>query len=369
MFVNLKAKLKKRIMNAVGQAELVDYIKKLEDRLDNVNQNIKKHLDAIDDKLVSLSYDEFESYMLALDFIALESTNHCSYHCRMCPHDVMTRPKGFMANDDLCWVLENIAAYRPNYDKLIHLHGTGEAFLDKNLPEKVEFVRGKFPKAYIEIYTTLGVDYDELLLDELSDKGLSSLLISCFGFDRSSYLSTHGVDRFSNIMKKLPKLSEMVKKNKLHVIFSGPFGSTDENLIRSKMQERDIAIGDQIDKTKILEFKSYIMSFGFAYYDTILHNFCTMGFTPPMRAVKPCSVYSGAYRRSLWVDWDLKVRPCSIVTDQELIFGDLRKKSLREIFYDTPWRHHHNALKTMKLKEDYPFCYLCQQDSSVHLQK
>ena len=368
MFQRLKAILKRKIRNAVGYAELWDIINKQTGLLDNMNKrtelldnihqqtelldNVNRQAELLDNINKQMKspplpvLDEFESYIANLETIGLETTNHCTYRCRMCPHGSMSRPKGFMSKDDLVWVLDNVAAYRKGFGGIVDLANMGEAFLDKQLPEKVECVRKKLPNARIRVFSTLGSKFEETFLDRLVDSGLSHLTISCYGIDEQSYCSVHGVDGFSKVMGHLPKVARLVEKNKLEVLFQGPF-------------ETD-------DKDDLLKFKQHILSFGFMYYDSVLHNYGKMKILSSKRSLKPCPAYNGFYYRGLWVDWDLKLKPCCFVTNQEVIYGDLREKCLREIFYDLPWKNHREALKCMNFKDNFQYCHMCHQDSSSY---
>jgi MoaA/NifB/PqqE/SkfB family radical SAM enzyme len=299
------------------------------------------------------NYDKFEQYMHTLQDIRIEATNYCQYHCKMCPHDHMTRKRGFQSIDDFQWILKNITAYNPNFNGIFQLHNFGEALLDKTLVEKIGLVRQALPNAYIRFLSTVGVESG--IFEDMVIKGLNLLMISCYGIDRQTYKNIHGVDRYDLITSNMIELSRLVTqyKDKFSVLIAGPF-------IDGK------GILPDIEKDKIEKFKQRMLSYGFQYNDSNLHNYGgKMNINSFIRPVKPCSIYKGEMSHVLDINWDMKVVPCCMVTDQEIVFGDLHEKNLREIYYDTAWTNFREAHKKMTLKSDLPFCWKCHQDSNI----
>ena len=87
-----------------------------------------------------------------------------------------------------------------------------------------------------------------------------------------------------------------------------------------------------------------------------------MKIVNPRPPVVPCSWITGVHSHVLNINCDLKIVPCCLVTDQEIVFGDLREKSLRGIFYDHQWRDFLSAHRKMALEESYPYCWNCLHD-------
>jgi hypothetical protein len=163
--------------------------------------------------------------MTSLDDIRVESTNYCGYHCTMCPHDTMKRPKGFQSIDDLQWILKNISGYQSGFHGRFQLHSYGESLLDKALPEKISLVRRTFPQSYIFFLSTVGYEMAEGFFENMVQMGLNHLGISCYGIDRQSYLKIHRADRFELVMKNMAILSSLVERYQgaFAVTVSGPF--------------------------------------------------------------------------------------------------------------------------------------------------
>jgi MoaA/NifB/PqqE/SkfB family radical SAM enzyme len=302
--------------------------------------------------------DEFENYMDSLNNIRMESTNCCNYHCIMCPHDEIKRPKGFLPIDDLQWILKNITAYRPDFSGLVELHSDGEVLLDKMLPEKINLVRRAYPKSHISFVSTVGQEVPEGTFEDMVQKGLNNINISCYGIDSSSYQKIHGVDRFDLVIKNMEQLSRLV------VRYSDTFTVTIWGLFVSDRPKDHQTYLVDAPEEKIAEFKQRMINYGFGYIDSRIHNFGILNLNPLVRQVKPCGVYKGKLSHILSINWDLKVVPCCLIMDRQIVFGDLHEKSLREIYYDKPWTSFREAHKTMRLKNTFPFCRRCVQDSN-----
>jgi MoaA/NifB/PqqE/SkfB family radical SAM enzyme len=303
--------------------------------------------------------NEFESYMVSLDNIRVESTNCCNYHCIMCPHDRMKRPKGFLSIDDLQWILKNITAYRSDFNGLFELHNDGEVLLDKALPEKIDLVRHVLPKSYISFVSTVGVEVPEGFFEDMVQKGLNHINISCYGIDSVSYQKIHGVDRSDLVMKNMEQLAMLVAR------YSNTFTVTIWGLFVSDRPKDHQAYLVDAPEEKIIEFKQRMIDHGFSYIDSKLHNYGILDINPlSNRPVKPCGILKGRLSRILTINWDLKVVPCCMVMDQEIVFGDMHEKSLCEIFYDKQWTDFREAHKKMTTKNGHSFCWKCMQDSN-----
>jgi hypothetical protein len=259
----------------------------------------------------------------------------------------MTRRKGYMSIDSLNWILENIIAYNPEFSGPFHLHGSGECLLDRQLAEKIQIVQSKLPNARIEFYSTLGYEISENEFEVFIQNGLKTIHVSCYGIDKKSYQDIHGIDRFDLAMNNIDKLGNLKKKydKTLDICIEGPFEITNILL-------HDI-------------FKQKMLDYGFNYRNIKLHNYGKLEINKLKKIVKPCGVYDGDLSHCLQIDWDLKVIPCCMIQDQEIVFGDLNEKCLREIFYDSPWKDFRLAHKEIKLKDKYPFCYRCMRDSET----
>jgi MoaA/NifB/PqqE/SkfB family radical SAM enzyme len=297
--------------------------------------------------------DDFEIYMRKIDFIHLEFTNHCTYKCKMCRHDAMRRNKGFISDNDLEWALLNVAQNCHQYCGVIQLQGTGEALLDKNLPQKISLVRKYLPKADIGINTTLGVEHPDFTLEDLVKSGLTHINVSVRGATPRKYEWVHGIDRFDLVFGKLSLLSELRNKycGTFSVYIRGPFINVHSDSIFYSTDEEMEYFLQECSRLNLSHERGFI------------NNIATMNHNKLKEAVLPCSIYKNRLSRVLNINYDLTVVPCSLVIDQEIVLGNLKKQTLREIYYSRTWSNFCDAHRKMTTKIDYPFCYHCNNET------
>jgi MoaA/NifB/PqqE/SkfB family radical SAM enzyme len=273
--------------------------------------------------------------------IRIENTNRCGYRCLMCPREKLTRPMGVMPFSDFSFVLKKLDFPFEGY---LHLHGYGEPLLDEFLLEKVKMSRKKWPTAKILFYTTLGVEVKEALFSRLVKAGLSSIYISCYGFDPKSYSVIHGVDRFALFWKNLQTLSFVKKASsgfRIFMILPGP--------------EMTSTFG--LEQKGKADFLKKVEELGVELIGvTALHNYGD-GRSYNQESKKPCARILP--QTILQITWDLKVIPCCFDYNAQMVLGDLRTQSLKEIFESEPYE---DLLKAHLFSDfsAYPVCQKCE---------
>jgi len=351
MFARLKRKIRRKIQSVLGCSECLASLNSLE-------RNIESRLIDIGQRLRAA--DDFEAFIQSLSSIRLEVTNKCNYHCPMCPHDAMTRPKGFLSLEDLDWMLKNISAFRPEYDGDVNLQGSGEPLLDKDLPAKVALIKRHLPKSQVWIITTLGVRRQQKWFESLIEAGLDKIAVSCYGYDRGSYHCAHGLDNFELVMLNCDILSEVNKEYGIEISYKGMFS----NYPGVEIAEKFKFLLEPLDCDAYDSFKQKMVNRGFIFTNSCLDNYGAGNITNLERPLRPCSVHNGKLSRVLQIDWDGRVIPCCRITNQEIILGDLRTQSLREICGGGAWLDFKRAHQRLDLREAYPYCWRCLQDAS-----
>ena len=117
------------------------------------------------------------------EIIHIENTNACNAKCIMCPRDELVRTIGAMSMDLFQKIIDECAK-RPEV-KEVHLHGFGEALLDKRLAQKLRYAKSK------GIRRTYFVTTGSLLAQELSRElilgGLDAIKFSFYGATKETY--------------------------------------------------------------------------------------------------------------------------------------------------------------------------------------
>jgi MoaA/NifB/PqqE/SkfB family radical SAM enzyme len=276
---------------------------------------------------------EFKKLNIALNLeevpkftqIRLETTNRCGYNCFMCPRKKLTRKIGTMSMEDLNYVIECFKFI--NYELDFHMHGYGETLLCDDLPERCKLITSQKPNFTPLIFTTLGYERDFEWFERLFKSGLGIVKVSLYGYDEKTYESAHGVNKFSIVKKNLEILVELRKKYgfKLTVMTDG-FG---ENYPLPKGYSKRYF--SKIKK----DFLQYLSSLNINYIFQRLHNFGA-GFRNLSKenliGTVPCSVFWGNRRQHISISWDLNVSPCAYDYNCSVVWGNLKEKSLEEIY-------------------------------------
>ncbi len=117
------------------------------------------------------------------EIIHIENTNACNAKCIMCPRDELVRPIGAMPMELFQKIIDECAT-RPEV-KEMHLHGFGEALLDKRLAQKLRYAKSK------KIRKTYFVTTGSLLTQELGRDlilgGLDAIKFSFYGASKATY--------------------------------------------------------------------------------------------------------------------------------------------------------------------------------------
>lgn len=117
--------------------------------------------------------------------VYVEITGACNLQCPLCPRTYSTRKRGNMSDELFHQVIEDIVTGMPTLPTL-GFHFFGEIELKKNFEELVGWARGKLPKTYFGISTTLTL-VQPTLVTKLLTAGFDSIGVWPDGFSEESY--------------------------------------------------------------------------------------------------------------------------------------------------------------------------------------
>lgn len=276
------------------------------------------------------------------DQIRVENTTHCGHRCFFCPREKLTRPAGFMGIDDLTLVLDAVADAAGGFSGEFHLHGFGEPLLDKTLPEKIRLVRRRLPNCLPVVFSTLGLPLSEDRLRALAFSGLHAIVVSFYGYTAESYRRIHGVSMFDTALANLRTLERFVAEGSPLTIIVKPVGKD---------------VYDSIGMAGELE---RFAAAGAPQQEVMLHNHGDgRDYNVPLSpAERMCSIVKGVRRNILQVTWDLDVIPCTYDFDATVVFGNLRRQSLEEVFSSPEYEAFIAAHRAGDLAA-YPACAGC----------
>lgn len=288
-------------------------------------------------------YGFFSKHPGKFTSVHLELTNICGYKCFFCPRDEFTRPFGIMSMDDLKFAIQQIG----QFDGLVRLHGYGDPLLVEDLPEKISFIRKSWPNCTIAFISTLGYEVSKEFLESIVTSGLNHLTVSFYGANSERYQQIHGVNRFEIALKNVLFMQKLKTK------YSDKF-----NMV---VLTENFGIGNQSIREK-KAFQELLDSYGINHSEQSLTNRGGSKLVYyKVNTLLPCSVAWGFYAGRLEVTWNLNVVPCCSIWNDNIVFGNLKKQTIEEIFTGKVYVNFIESILTNNLKQ-FPICAVCERD-------
>lgn len=315
MFENIKEEMKRQRERLLGNS----IVWKLTQ--DPLYRQIKTQFNSVFHKTIARDFAKTGSKKPRTLFI--ETCNICNARCVFCPYCNIHRPKVVMPLEDFRAFVDQYTTVGGNSVNLTPM--LGETLLDPHLFERLDFLAGKS-----EI-DTFGIVSNGVLL---SDKKIERLVnygtrlqvgISVGGFDRQTYKSIMGIDKFGQVQRNIETLVEAKKKTNsgLKVVIA----------IRSPVSKQKGVFWDHLkslEATGLLEMESPLC----------FDSWCgrVKESTLTKAGLKPCPK---PYKRGpcvLLFIWPMvlangKVNACACRdVEAELIIGDLKTSTFGDVW-------------------------------------
>jgi MoaA/NifB/PqqE/SkfB family radical SAM enzyme len=244
------------------------------------------------------------------EIVQIESTNICNAKCVFCPRDEMHRRQGIMTVELFRKIVDECAALGITH---VRMHNYGEAFIDKQLVDKVRYAKQKGIRE-------VGVISNGSLITEsvargMIDAGLDAINISVDAAGKEVFEATRLGLKYDKVIANIERLVRIraesgKRRPKLILSFVRQNNSADEQAFIEHWR----AIADKV-------------------HITDLHNWAgTLNTESDVNY--PC------YRPWLTftVLWDGRVSLCCADFDGKIILGDLNSSSIQEIWNAEPYR-------------------------------
>jgi radical SAM protein with 4Fe4S-binding SPASM domain len=271
---------------------------------------------------------QVESHRLSLGEVAplssplviyVEVSSLCNLACTFCPHYI--DPEKLHKQNMELGIFKKIIDDCSEFDKklkLLRICGTGDATMNKNLKEMVQYARKNNVFEKFEMITN-GI----ILTEELSSvltKNLSRIIISIEGLSDEDYLKyTNRRVRYDKLVQKVKILYKNRGKCKVHIKIHNNAVSTQEK--RSLFYETFEPYCDEIYIENLVDlWPGTDSSLG----NDPIHRF--KGTEP--KKVNVCSQIF----KTMQINSDGRVMPCSIDWEAKNIIGDISRNSLLEIW-------------------------------------
>jgi MoaA/NifB/PqqE/SkfB family radical SAM enzyme len=262
--------------------------------------------------------------------IWVEPTNGCNLRCAMCPNSVIEkRGVGTMDREAFVRIADEAGRYYQDGECTLALFLGGEPLLHGGIFEFISLARSR--KLAVNLATNATLLTQEKI-DSLLSAPPSLLIVSFDGYDKDSYERARVGAEFESTLEKVRHLVREKKRRNLRE----PLIRLYSLILRTDRSEEE--------REKYLSF--YRREFHRVGADEILIREAddwaglfegTAGetFRPDERkgsAFHPCP----RLWYSMSVLWDGRVVPCCADFDGKLVLGDVREKSLMEIWNDRP---------------------------------
>ena len=249
-------------------------------------------------------------------YLVIEPTNVCNLSCLMCPHRVMKRGKGFMDFG----LFRKIIDEASEFVDLVYLHLFGEPLLH---PRIVDFVNYAGGKGFTVVFSTNGLLLNERMIHLLMDSPLDLLILSLDAVNPSKYEMIRKGGDFHLLLRNLERFDQEFNK------------SRNRGLLNAVIQFIEM----RINQEEVDAFVDFCRSrFSIPYRVKRFHCFADQieeirKLDIPLEQKKPLS-QRVCYEpwRGMVVGWDGKVVPCCNDYDYKYVLGDLKEKTILEIW-------------------------------------
>lgn len=247
--------------------------------------------------------------------ILIEFTNRCSARCEICPREKLTRDTADMDFGLYKKIIDDASQYDI---RMINTCGYGDVLLDSLLFQRLEYARQKLPEARVYVGSTCYY-LDESMYEDVA-KYVDVLKISFYGMSRETYEASHGGNlKFETSLRNVLGFLKYVQRRekKTHTVALLTVSDANKNDV-------DEFIGfwsPLVDE--VMVWKPHNFGGGRMYreIDPSRQETCGRPFNGP-----PVVTVSG------------EVSVCCFDFNGQLIVGDTRTQSLRQIMHSEPFR-------------------------------
>ena len=290
--------------------------------------------------------------------MAIEPTTSCNLRCPQCPSGLrsFSRPTGMLHEDEFRKIIDETQRH------LLYLtfYFQGEPYLNPKFLDMVRYASSK------NIYTTTSTNA-HFLKDDVARKtvesGLDRIIISIDGTTQESYQAYRIGGQLEKVIEGTERLIYWKKKLRSrtpHVIFQFIVFRQNEHEI-SEIRKLAKRIG--VNELKLKTAQVY----DFANSDDLLpsdHKYARYEEAAGIMRIRN-KFLNHCWR--LWhacvITWDGSVVPCCFDKDAKHSMGNLRDKSLKDIWYGPAYDAFRRSL--FKSRKEIDICSNCSEGTKV----
>ena len=164
----------------------------------------------------------------------IEINGGCNYTCQMCPQSNPGRHKGFLKRMPLDEFEKYVIECAKRGAKVVNLEGSGEATLNRRLPEYIKILTEHNLMSYI---FSNGYRFKGDFMKECIDAGLTRIRFSIIGYNPEVYKKWMDIDAFETVKDNAIKAQEYIKETGASTEIASYHLITDNNQIDLEIEE------------------------------------------------------------------------------------------------------------------------------------
>jgi organic radical activating enzyme len=287
--------------------------------------------------------------MFTIDRAVIEINGGCNYSCSMCPQDARTggRHKDFLRKMSLIEFENNVRDCAQHGLRVVNLDGSGEATLNRNLPEYIKIVKRYNAQAVI---FSNGYRMEGQFMRDCVDAGLDFYRFSIIGSNAEKYdewMHNRVDGTYDRIVKNIREMKEYVDQTNSSCVVGTYHLITDNDNLQDELNEYRTLVDSLGIKTEIWKMHNWSGVYDPDYQRHGNVKTCGRPFSPDVviRA-------GGLDGRSGGV------APCCQVLgrDEEAVLGHTSENTIEQIWFGEEYE----KLRQQHISGDYPdYCKSC----------
>ena len=280
------------------------------------------------------------------DHVQIQTITGCNADCMFCPNGKTRRniPRGQRMDRDLyCAIVDqSIELGIRRYSVYL----MNEPMLDRNLPERIEYVSARIRKPQYVKVTTHGGLMTKRMARGLLDSGLNKLKISVQSLNPVTYRDIMGLD-LAKTLRNIDRLLELKQQGgyklpKLEIVMVDSIQTHDEiPAIKRYWQERDIKLYIEPVENRADQKNIRDLAIG-------------------AEKLKPFS-WCRRLMEQVYILYDGRMVQCCADWEQRSVMGDLKRESLADIWYGERYSDYRRKFAVGEVKG--MICACCRKQS------
>lgn len=291
---------------------------------------------------------------------SIEPTNFCNLKCPECPSGLgeLTRPLGLLSLDKFKEVIDQIE----NECFYIQLFFQGEPYINKQLPQMIEYAQSK--KMYVSISTN-GILVNEKKIDDIMKAAPDKLIFSIDGLDEETYQNY----RVGGTFEKADKGLRLLTSKKKELGMKKPFVEFQFIVMKQNEHQMEAVVnyGNEVGVDKVV-FKTMQVS----SYENALH-FLPKNEKYRRYILKDNKVeirgklqnHCFALWRTSVITWDGRVVPCCFDKDADYDMGLLNGRTFDEIWRSKKYTKFRQAV--LNNRRGIGMCTNCTEGMNMNI--